>query len=142
MESDVMNRILVIDDEPCIADMIQEALTKSGYTVETAFNGRQGMASLKDTAFDMVVTDMCMPDLDGASIVRYIRGSNRPRTFVIGISGTPWLLESAGCDAILSKPFSLKTLVDTVNRLERGAPLAGASHGTLPHPRRAQPAVQ
>ncbi len=114
-----MNRILVVDDEPDISDLICEVLTRFGYTVETAFNGRQGLQRLQDASFDMVVTDMYMPDLDGTSIVRHVRSSSRPRTPVIGISGTPWLLEGAGCDAVLSKPFPLQDLVDTVKHLER-----------------------
>jgi len=114
-----MNRILVIDDEPGISDMIREALTRFGYTVETASNGRQGLQLLKDASFDLVVTDMCMPDLDGACIVRHVRSSSRPLTPVIGISGTPWLLEGADCDAVLPKPFPLQDLVDTVKHLKR-----------------------
>ena len=116
-----MNRILVIDDEPCILDLICEVLTKFGYTVETASNGRQGLQRLKDDAFDLVLTDMCMPDLDGVRIIRHVRRSSRPLTPVIGISGTPWLLEGADCDAILPKPFLLQVLVDTVKNLIRAS---------------------
>ena len=123
-----MNRILVIDDEPSISDLIREALTRFGYTVETASNGRQGLQLLKDSSFDLVVTDMCMPDLDGTCIVRHIRSSSRPLTPVIGISGTPCLLEAADCDAVLSKPFPLQALVDTVKRLNR------ISHSAAPNP--------
>ena len=129
-ESDVMNRILVIDDESCILDLIREALTKYGYTVETASDGRQGLQRLKDAAFDLVLTDMCMPDLDGACIVRHVRRSSRPLTPVIGISGTPWLLEGADCDAVLSKPFPLQALVDTVKNLTRIS--LSAVHSTIP----------
>jgi DNA-binding response OmpR family regulator len=114
-----MNRILVIDDEPCISDLIREALTKFGYTVETAASGRRGLQLLKETSFDLVITDMCMLDIDGAFIVRHVRSSSRPLTPVIGISGTPWLLEGAGCDAVLPKPFPLQALVDTVKSLKR-----------------------
>ena len=123
-----MNRILVIDDEPFISDLIREALTKFGFKVETASNGRQGVQLLKDASFDLVLTDMCMPDLDGTSIVRYVRSSSRPLTPVIGISGTPWLLEGADCDAVLPKPFLLQALVDTVKRLTR------LSLSTAPNP--------
>ncbi|MEE4112141.1 MAG: response regulator [Desulfobacteraceae bacterium] len=125
-----MNRILVIDDEPCILDLIREALTKFGYTVETASNGRQGLQRLKDDAFDLILTDMCMPDLDGTCIVRQVRCSSRPLTPVIGISGTPWLLEGAACDAILSKPFPLKDLVDIVKQLI-GINLSAAPNPTI-----------
>ena len=127
-----MNRILVIDDEPGISDMIREALTRFGYTVETAANGWQGLQLLKDASFDLVVTDMCMPDRDGACIVRHIRSSSRPLTPVIGISGTPWLLEGAGCDAVLPKPFPLQALVDTVKHLKRISLSAAPNPTALP----------
>ena len=140
-ESDVMNRILVIDDEPCILDLIREALTKVGYTIETASNGRQGVQRLKDASFDLVLTDMCMPDLDGACIVRHVRRSSRPLTPVIGISGTPWLLEGADCDAILPKPFPLKALVDTVKHLIRISLSAAPKPITFPLSINAQTAL-
>ena len=114
-----MNRILVIDDEPSIADMIRDVLTRFGYRVETASNGRQGLQLLRDSSFDLVVTDMCMPDLDGDCIVRHVRSSSRPLTPIIGISGTPWLLEGVNCDAVLPKPFLLQALVDTVTQLKK-----------------------
>ena len=114
-----MNRILVIDDEPVISNMIGEALTKFGFTVDIASNGRQGLQLLEDANFDMIVTDMRMPDIDGACIVRYVRNSDRPFTPVIGISGTPWLLEGADCDAVLAKPFPLQALVNTVKHLKK-----------------------
>jgi DNA-binding response OmpR family regulator len=129
-----MNRILVIDDEPCISDLIHQALTKHGYTVETASNGRQGLQRLKDASFDLVVTDMCMPDLDGAFIVGHIRRSRHPLTPVIGISGTPWLLEGAGCDAVLPKPFLLRALVDMVKRLQRIRLSTAPNPSALPLP--------
>jgi CheY-like chemotaxis protein len=140
-ESEVMNRILVIDDEPGIADLIREALTRVGYTVETASNGRQGLQLLKDAAYDLVVTDMCMPGLDGAGIVRHVRSSSRPLTPVIGTSGTDWLLESADCDAILPKPFPLQTLVDTVARLNRISLAAAPSPTAFPLTLETQPVL-
>lgn len=136
-----MDRILVIDDEPGISEMIREALTRFGYTVATASNGRQGVQLLADAAFDLVVTDMCMPDLDGAGIVGHVRRSSRPLTPVIGISGTPWLLEGAGCDAVLPKPFLLQALVDTIKRLNRVNLSAAPTPTASPPPLTAQPVL-
>jgi len=127
-----MNRILVIDDEPIICDLIWEALTRFGYTVEVAPTGRQGLQRLQEVSFDLVVTDMYMPDLDGAFIIRHIRSSSRPFTPVIGISGTPWLLEDVACDAVLPKPFPLQALVDTVKRLEKISLSAAPGHTPCP----------
>ncbi len=118
MESDVMDRVLVIDDEPSISELICEVLGRAGYNVETACNGKEGLRYLKKENFDLVVTDMCMPDVNGDCIVRHIRSSDRSVTPVIGISGTPWLLEGVDFDAVLPKPFSLRTLVDTVQQIK------------------------
>ena len=136
-----MNRILVIDDEPSISDLIREALTRFGYAVETASNGRQGLQLLKDSSFDLVVTDMCMPDLDGTCIVRHIRSSSRPLTPVIGISGTPCVLEATDCDAVLPKPFPLQALVDTVKRLKRISLSAAPNPTAFPLPFNPQPVL-
>ncbi len=118
-----MYRILIIDDEPGISAMMREALTRFGYAAETADSGRAALARLRESRFDLVVTDMYLPDLGGACIVRHIRRSERPHTPVIGISGTPWMLDEAGCDLVLPKPFPLDALVDAVKRLERQGPL-------------------
>jgi DNA-binding response OmpR family regulator len=111
-----MARILVIDDEQSIAELIHDALTRYGHSVTMAFNGQQGLEMLSEDSFDLVVTDVCMPDLNGARIVTHVRNSSRPSTPVIGISGTPWLLDRVGCDAVLAKPFHLKSLIETVRR--------------------------
>ncbi len=112
-----MARILVIDDEQSIAELIHDALIRYGHSVKMAFNGQRGLEMLSEGSFDLVVTDVCMPDLNGACIVKHVRNSSRPSTPVIGISGTPWLLERVGYDAVLAKPFHLKSLIEMVRRL-------------------------
>ena len=121
-----MNRILVIDDELGISELISEALQQVGYTVETAFNGQQGIHRFDDAVFDLVVTDMGLPDMDGKVVIRHIRNSSRPFTPIVGISGTPWLLNGANCDAVLPKPFPLRVLIELVERLTQLG-FAGAS---------------
>ena len=136
-----MHHILIIDDEPGISNLIREALMRFGYTVATASSGWQALRCLQDTAFDLVVTDMYLPDLDGACVIRHIRRSERPHTPVIGMSGTPWRLEGADCDAVLSKPFPLDKLVEMVRRLELTDPavLPGAVVEPLNSPQGLQP---
>ena len=114
-----MNRILVIDDGLGITELIRDVLQRFGYVVETASNGQQGLQLFDDAIFDLVVTDMLLPDMHGKHVVRHIRNSSRPYTPVIGISGTPWLLYGANCDATLPKPFPLRSLIEWVNRLTR-----------------------
>jgi DNA-binding response OmpR family regulator len=112
-----MSTILVIDDEKGITRIIQEVLTKTGHRVEIAANGMEGIQKFDDGRFDMVITDIRMPGIDGKGVLQHIRRSARQTTPIIGISGTPWLLKEADFDMILSKPFPLKELVDSVKNL-------------------------
>ena len=111
-----MDRVLAIDDEKAILDMLKRALTLFGFHVEVASSGEEGIEKFDNESFEVVVTDILMPGIDGVSVLNYIRKSNRSGTPVIGISGTPWLLQNQGFDLILDKPFSIKSLVDSVKR--------------------------
>jgi CheY-like chemotaxis protein len=112
-----MCSILVIDDEKGILTVIREILTKCGHRVEIAQNGCEGIQKFDDDNFDMVITDMRMPGIDGEGVVKHIRKSQNKSIPVIGISGTPWLLQNNGFDLVLPKPFPLKDLIDSVSRL-------------------------
>lgn len=109
-----MSSVLVIDDEEGITDVIQEALSLYGYDVQTACDGNEGIQKFKDQLFDVVITDIMMPNTDGNSVVRYIRNSNRRMTPIIGMSGTPLLLNDSDFDKVLFKPFPLQSLINTV----------------------------
>ncbi|MFH1103166.1 MAG: response regulator [Pseudomonadota bacterium] len=112
-----MSTILMIDDEEVILKMLKMALEAYGHQVETAANGREGVRKFNEGHFDIVITDMVMPDLDGKGVVRHIRESERNGTPIIGISGTPWLLEGEGFNSVLPKPFSIKALLESVHNL-------------------------
>jgi CheY-like chemotaxis protein len=112
-----MCTILVIDDEKGILSVIQEALTRFGHNVEIAYDGIEGIKKFDDGSYDMVITDMRMPRLDGRGVVQHIRKSHRNFIPVLGISGTPWQTQDSGFDAVLSKPFPLQDLVESVEKL-------------------------
>ena len=112
-----MCKILVIDDEESILLMITMALAKYGFDVEIASNGREGIKKYDQGRFGVVITDIRMAGLDGNAVAKHIRKFGSKSTSIIGISGTPWLFKEHCFDAIFTKPFSLKTLVDTVKRL-------------------------
>ena len=109
-----MSSVLVIDDEEGITEVIQEALSLYGYDVQTAYDGNEGIQKFKDQFFDVVITDVMMPNTDGNSVVRYIRNSSRRTTPIIGMSGTPLLLSDSEFDKVLFKPFPLQSLINTV----------------------------
>jgi CheY-like chemotaxis protein len=112
-----MCTILVIDDEKGILHVIREALTLSGHAVETALDGLEGIQKFDDGNYDMVITDLRMPGLDGTGVVKHIRASGNNAVPVIGISGTPWQIQDSDFDEVFSKPFPLQDLVESVRRL-------------------------
>jgi DNA-binding response OmpR family regulator len=112
-----MCNILVIDDERMISDVLQQALTTYGYDVKTASGGSDGLRIFEAGSFDLVITDIRMPDIDGIEVARCIRSSDKAQTPIIGMSGTPWLMNGNGFDVTISKPFSIKILMDAVKEL-------------------------
>jgi DNA-binding response OmpR family regulator len=116
-----MRNILVIDDERPILKLIQYALSQAGFDAEVAPGGREGIQKFEDGSYDVVITDIRMPGVDGRDVVNHIRNSNRPQTPIIGCSGTPWLLEDSTFDTVFEKPFKLKELVHSVQMLSSKA---------------------
>ena len=72
-----MSTVLVIDDENGILQLICQALTKFGHNVETAADGREGIRKFDDGSFDIVITDIRMPGIDGNGVVKHIRKSEK-----------------------------------------------------------------
>ena len=112
-----MTKILVIDDDSFIRKLLRRALENKKFEVIEASNGLEGIEKFEKNSFDLVITDFQMPGIDGNGVAKHIRNSKRGKTPVVGISGTPWLLEDNDFDAILEKPTSMKKLVDTVTRI-------------------------
>jgi CheY-like chemotaxis protein len=112
-----MSTILVIDDEKGILQLMYEALTPYGHKVETADDGLEGIRKFDDGCFDIVITDVRMPVIDGNGVAAHIRKSEKQCIPVIGISGTPWLLEADNFDMVLSKPFPLNQLLNCIRSL-------------------------
>jgi len=112
-----MNHILVIDDEQPILEVIQQVLMRFGYDVEVASDGKEGIQKFDKGCFDLVLTDLRMPEVDGIGVLHHIRNSSRGLTPVIGFSGTPWLLKASDFNIVFPKPFQLKDLVTAVQDL-------------------------
>jgi CheY-like chemotaxis protein len=120
-----MCTILVIDDEKGILRVIQEALTRYGHQVETALDGVEGIQKFDVGSYDMVITDLRMPGLDGKGVFEHIRASCNNAIPIIGMSGTPWQVQDLDFDAVFTKPFPLWDLVASVEKLTT-APLKTA----------------
>lgn len=78
--------VLVVDDEPLILNLVKEILSSEDYQVVTAGNGKEALQALQASPFDVVLTDMMMPDMSGMEIVQYLR-LHYPETLVIVFTG-------------------------------------------------------
>jgi CheY-like chemotaxis protein len=124
-----MYHVLLIEDEGPVLRLLEEMLSRFGYQVQTAFGGREGLRLFDRGFYDLVITDIVMPDLDGHEVARYIRKSDKPHTPIIAISGTPLFLGGDQFDHVLAKPFPLKSLIGAVEGLVSPAfPSHAAAH--------------
>ncbi|UCD58557.1 MAG: response regulator [Candidatus Hydrogenedentota bacterium] len=114
------SKILVIDDEKRMCDSIKVLLSNIGYEVDTAENGRTGIERLKSRHYDLVITDLMMPELDGFAVMKYIK-ENCQSTLVIVITGYASVesavraIRSGAYDYIL-KPFDFEIIKISVER--------------------------
>lgn len=116
-----MCNVLVIDDEEMIRELVKQALSRADLAVETASDAERGMEKFDSGDYDLVITDVRMPGVDGHRVVHHIRGSKRDRTPVIGLSGTPCLLHNGDFDDVLHKPFTIRNLIEKVQILTHRA---------------------
>ncbi len=117
-----MARILVIDDEELARFTLQEILQGANHEVVEARNGNEGIAFQRAQPFDLIVTDIIMPEKEGVETIIELK-RDYPDLKIIGISGGGRtrnldFLEMAkqfGADKIIAKPFSEKELLENVN---------------------------
>lgn len=80
-----MQRLLIVDDEQSMRELLQHVLEREGYHVETAENGRVALERMKERPFDLVISDIQMPDMTGIELLEHVRSSS-PETVVIMIT--------------------------------------------------------
>jgi CheY-like chemotaxis protein len=119
-----MASILLIDDMPAVRRAIAAVLRGAGHSVSEAPDGAAGLAKAGEQRFDLIVTDILMPDIDGTTVVMEITArAERPRVLAISggsgaLSETDALrLASLKADATLAKPFANADLLAVVDRL-------------------------
>ena len=110
-------KILVIDDEVSVLDIVAEVLSARGHAVTVAPGGREGLLSFSSGGYDLVMTDLGMPDMNGWDVLRAVKES-RPATPVLVLTGwgdTAAAPSGARPDGVLTKPFDLKRLATAVS---------------------------
>lgn len=122
-----MARVLVVEDDPGVRELIESVLLEEGHHVVSTLEGESAFARVVEQQFDMVITDIFMPRMDGLEFIMELsRLARRPRVLAIsggGAYGTHDYLPIArhlGADATLVKPFRTRELVALVQSILRG----------------------
>jgi CheY-like chemotaxis protein len=129
-----MINILLIDDEKDVRDAVAKVLSRAGYHVETTDNAKAGLTMLEDGDFDLLISDIIMPGIDGVQAIKAVREKNK-KIKILAISGggnfglkdyEPQAIKTvaylqaaadAGADSILPKPFTRVELVQLLSKL-------------------------
>lgn len=116
-------RILVIDDDPDIVDLVRDTLEPEGYVVDAALSFRESELYLSETVPDLIVLDLTLPDGDGYELCRMIKQNEMTcNTPVLILTGTTSLDAKVkgfvdGARKYITKPFELNNLTDSVSKL-------------------------
>jgi len=112
-------KVLVIEDNADLRDYLRQALKLEGHEVLSARNGKEALSMLDGKAFDAVVTDLFMPEMDGIETITALR-RRLPDARVIAISGRPGVdyltvARELGVKHTLRKPFEIEELLEALN---------------------------
>jgi CheY-like chemotaxis protein len=115
--------ILVVEDNPIFQRMIGHTLRKASHTVLVANNGLEALERLAETAIDLIVCDLSMPEMDGLTLLRHLRREPRYQALpfiMLTASGQDQdrvIASAEGANSFLTKPTSSSELVDTVRQI-------------------------
>ena len=129
------NRILVVDDEPNIVDVVSMALRFHGFEVASAMTGGDAIDAVGSFKPDLIVLDVMLPDMDGFEVARRL-GAGRARVPIVFLTARDATEDkvhglTVGGDDYVTKPFSLEELVARIRSVLRRAGIAEAESATL-----------
>jgi two-component system, OmpR family, response regulator MtrA len=135
-------KIIVIDDDTAVTDLLTVLLKSHGFEVTATNGSTEGLAHIRENDFDVVILDLMMPDMDGWEVCKAVRSFSQIPIIILSALNDPSMVASAldaGADDYLTKPTPSRVLVAHINRLIRRngkeAPSAKISSGnTQPRP--------
>ena len=114
-------KILIVEDEKMLAEILSDTLSDRNFDVHLAYDGIHALEAIKKESFDVIVSDVMMPNLDGYSLAKKLRneGCNTPILFLTALSATEDVVKGfeTGGNDFLKKPFAIDELIVRVKAL-------------------------
>lgn len=129
-----MKKILVVDDEKPISDIIKFNMAKEGYEVLTAFDGKEALAVFEAESPDILILDLMLPEIDGLEVARTIRKTSNVPIIVLSAKDTEFdkvIGLEIGADDYVAKPFSAVTIMARIKALLRRTQRATVADNTF-----------
>jgi DNA-binding NtrC family response regulator len=112
--------ILIVDDEISVADALEIILGDNGYDVAVALTGRDGLEKINSRSFDVIITDLRLPDISGLDVLTYVREKGLSSLLIlITAHSTPEIIMESkrlGAYEVLSKPFFPSEVLSLIER--------------------------
>lgn len=122
-------KLLIVEDEVRMADLLRKGLTEEGHTATCVHDGAEGLALAKDYEFDVIILDVMMPKLSGYELAKRLRGEGvrTPILMLTAKDSVPDIIRGLdlGADDYMTKPFSFAELVARLRAVKRRAHAAG-----------------
>jgi len=116
-------RLLLVEDDKDLSDFVREGLTREGFAVDLAVNGRQALEKAKEADYNVVLLDVMMPELDGYSVLKKLRAQGSHAAILMvtcrGQEGDKLQGFSGGADDYIVKPFLLTELIARIRAILR-----------------------
>lgn len=116
-------KILIIEDEKMVNYFLETRLKKEGFGVEIALDGQEALHKVYHKAYDLILTDMMIPNISGLELIMRIKkselNSNVPILVLSGLSSADLIVDvlAIGVNDYITKPFSIKVLMAKINQL-------------------------
>ena len=113
-------KLLVIDDDSAVTDLLSLLLKSNGFEVAATNNSTEGLGIIRDISPDVVILDLMMPEMDGWQICKAVREFSQVPIIILSALNDPYMIASvidAGADDYLTKPTPSRVLIAHINRL-------------------------
>ncbi len=116
-------KILLLEDDAILAELISEYLQKLGHEVESFYDGESALKNIEKSSYDLLLLDLGVPYMDGFELLSYLKESRitTPSIFITSLSGAKDFEKAykIGCDDYIKKPFDLKELEVRIKKLSK-----------------------